>query len=423
MPSSSTSSSPLRQRRPSGDYDIEGGTSSLLMVASAENDDDRKKSARGAASAASPTWWSRAARLAALSASSSSDDRGAERFSPATGTKSEAEESAAILRQENAILRDVVRKLESENEQLKKQHGKMAKIVIETFEGEGQPMVDASGQEVHAWFEGGQLMAGEDDDEEGEASATLEGIGGGGVGGEGRTTTAAGVTMTEAELETAIAESASLSQPKPNSELWCDELADDNTCPVEPDVSFRDALRDRGYWLVGLLALQSCSGIILARNEALLQSHPVIVYFLTMLVGAGGNAGNQASVRVIRGLALGTLNERTQNQFLSREFKMAVSLSSVLSLAGFVRAAVFRTPFPETIAVTSALGLIVFSSICLGAVLPLLLKKMGIDPAHSSTTIQVVMDILGVVLTVFVSTTILDSPIGQLLIEKLSFRG
>ena len=43
--------------------------------------------------------------------------------------------------------------------------------------------------------------------------------------------------------------------------------------------------------------MQSFSGIILSRNEALLADHPVIIFFLTMLVGAGGNAGNQASVR------------------------------------------------------------------------------------------------------------------------------
>ena len=59
------------------------------------------------------------------------------------------------------------------------------------------------------------------------------------------------------------------------------------------------------------------------------------------------------------------------------------------------------------------------SSICLGAVLPLFLQKLGVDPAHSSTTIQVIMDILGVVLTVFVSTTVLDSPLGKMLIKAL----
>lgn len=201
----------------------------------------------------------------------------------------------------------------------------------------------------------------------------------------------------------------------------CEDLDNDGTCPLEPDVSFQDALRDRAFWLVGLLAFQSMSGFILARNELLLQSHPVIVYFLTMLVGAGGNAGNQASVRVIRGLALGKLNDDTQGQFLTREFKMALSLSFVLSLAGFIRAIAFRTPIAETIAITLALSLIVFSSICLGAILPLLLKKLRIDPAHSSTSIQVIMDILGVVLTVFVSSTILDSAFGQWLISKIIF--
>ena len=148
-----------------------------------------------------------------------------------------------------------------------------------------------------------------------------------------------------------------------------------------------------------------------------------VVFFLTMLIGAGGNAGNQASVRVVRGLALGTLNDKTQGQFLMRELKMATALSGILSVAGFLRAAIFRTPFPETVAVTAALAMIVFSSVCLGAVLPLVMKKLLIDPAHSSTTIQVIMDIFGVVVAVVVSSLLLDSPIGQLLISTLTVSG
>ena len=93
--------------------------------------------------------------------------------------------------------------------------------------------------------------------------------------------------------------------------------------------------------------------------------------------------------------ALGTLNQKTQSRFLSRELRMAFALSLILSLAGFLRAIIFQTPLPETLAVTLALSMIVFSSICLGAVLPLLLQRAGVDPAHSSTTIQVIMDILG----------------------------
>ena len=204
------------------------------------------------------------------------------------------------------------------------------------------------------------------------------------------------------------------------SNKWLNSIGE---CPVEPNITLLDAMKSRAYWLVGLLALQSCSGFILSRNELLLQDHPVIIYFLTMLVGAGGNAGNQASVRVIRGLALGTLNNETQLQFLSRELRMAFALSAILSLAGFLRAVLFHTPFPETMAVTLALSMIVFSSICLGAILPLLLQKVGVDPAHSSTTIQVVMDILGVLLTVLVSTLVLDSVWGKMLIKTLGHIG
>jgi len=98
---------------------------------------------------------------------------------------------------------------------------------------------------------------------------------------------------------------------------------------------------------------------------------------------------------------------------------MAIALSFVLSTAGFLRAVIFRTPIAETIAITLALSLIVFSSICLGAVLPLVLRNMKVDPAHSSTTIQVIMDILGVMLTVVVSSAILDSALGRQLVSKL----
>ena len=46
---------------------------------------------------------------------------------------------------------------------------------------------------------------------------------------------------------------------------------------------------------------------LLASYEDVLKQHSVVVFFLTMLVGAGGNAGNQAAVRVIRGLAVGAV--------------------------------------------------------------------------------------------------------------------
>ena len=172
--------------------------------------------------------------------------------------------------------------------------------------------------------------------------------------------------------------------------------------------SFWHDIKERAGWLIGLLFLQSCSSFIIQYNESFLQDHMVIVQFLTMLVGAGGNAGNQAAVRVIRGLAVGTLNDRTMRPFLKGEVKMAFGLSALLGLTGFIRAAIFRTPAGETVAVTTSLCAIVLISVGIGNMLPLGMKKVGIDPAHSSTTIQVVMDIMGVLITVCVSSIVLS---------------
>jgi len=304
---------------------------------------------------------------------------------------SQSDMTVLTLQKENKLLQERLKLLQTQNDQLIKQQQQIDKIstidntnieqriIIEDFEGEGslKSNIIPTQQDNNSYDELG-LSNGPNPESEDE-----------------------------------------LCEYDDISSKWTSSISG-NECPVDgPSVTFLDAFKSRATWLVGLLALQSCSGFILSRNELLLQDHPVIIYFLTMLVGAGGNAGNQASVRVIRGLALGTLNQETQLQFLSRELKMAFALSSILSLAGFVRAIVFQTPFPETMAVTLALSMIVFSSICLGAILPLLLQKLGVDPAHSSTTIQVVMDILGVVLTVLVSTMVLDSSAGKMLIAAL----
>jgi Mg/Co/Ni transporter MgtE len=112
---------------------------------------------------------------------------------------------------------------------------------------------------------------------------------------------------------------------------------------------------------------------------------------------------------VIRGLATGSIPRNAVRSFLGKEFAVGLCLSIILGAAGWLRAAAFSTPFLETMAITASLFLIVMISVVLGATLPLGMKFVGIDPAHSSTTIQVLMDILGVTITVCVSGLVLGS--------------
>lgn len=189
------------------------------------------------------------------------------------------------------------------------------------------------------------------------------------------------------------------------------------TCPLEPNISVTSALIERGGWLVGLLFFQSFSSFILSSHESLLSGHPSIIFYLTMLVGAGGNAGNQAAVRVIRGIALGTVNPETTKFFLFRELVMALSLSALLGAVGFIRTILSgQTSFAEAVAICIALMVIVFISILTGAVLPLGLQYIGVDPAHSSTSIQVIMDITGVLISCSVATALLDTQIGKMIL-------
>jgi len=207
---------------------------------------------------------------------------------PLTLSRSSSETSDPVsissLQQENDILRTSVAQLERQNEILERRQ-KGQSIVIEQFEGEGQPMYDINGGSVGSstWWDG--------DPEQQSLKLGL-------TRRDGRSTSIGSSVSTlgnpPATLDNLPATISSA--PAPAAEDTCD-IYDDGTCPTEPDISFKAALKDRACWLVGLLTLQSLSGFILARNENLLQTHPVIVYFLTMLVGAGGNAGNQAAVR------------------------------------------------------------------------------------------------------------------------------
>jgi len=110
---------------------------------------------------------------------------------------------------------------------------------------------------------------------------------------------------------------------------------------------------------------------------------------------------------------VGTIKHDNVKQFLSKELIMGVCLTLILGLAGFLRVILFETPLPEAFAITASLLVITFTSILLGDTLPLIMNYCHIDPAHSSITIQVLMDILGVTVTVYVSGAILESDIGK----------
>lgn len=99
-----------------------------------------------------------------------------------------------------------------------------------------------------------------------------------------------------------------------------------------------EIIKQRLPWLAGLLILQSVSASIMHGFEDLLDKHLVIAMFIPMIVGSGGNAGNQPGVMVTRALGMGEFNKNGMlNAFVRREATIICIIASILAFISFLR--------------------------------------------------------------------------------------
>lgn len=163
----------------------------------------------------------------------------------------------------------------------------------------------------------------------------------------------------------------------------------------------------RGIWLVGLLLFQSFSSAILASYDSLLSNFTIISIFLTMLIGTGGNAGNQSATLVIRGLTTKEMSRHNAWRVLWRELMVGFLIAITLFVVGFSRVYFSYYDAVSAVAISLSLFLIVIVSIVSGSLIPLLLDRLNIDPAHSAAPfLATLMDILGVMIYCFVCSKI-----------------
>eukprot|EP00906_Rhabdomonas_costata_P000628 RCo000804 len=176
---------------------------------------------------------------------------------------------------------------------------------------------------------------------------------------------------------------------------------------------FTSVVARRSAALVVLLLLQSMSSFILVRYDDIVRN-TMIPLFLTMLVGAGGNAGNQATVRSIGGLLSGEyrFTKKQCLRVLRRELCIGLVCATLLAVVGFVRVHVLlgaeeAHPMRLSLAIALSLFLIVTISNVVGCLLPFALKLVKMDPEHAGPAIQVIMDILGVLITCVIAQWLL----------------
>eukprot|EP00611_Tribonema_gayanum_P028534 TRINITY_DN7359_c0_g1_i1.p2 TRINITY_DN7359_c0_g1~~TRINITY_DN7359_c0_g1_i1.p2 ORF type:complete len:161 (-),score=34.73 TRINITY_DN7359_c0_g1_i1:359-841(-) len=156
--------------------------------------------------------------------------------------------------------------------------------------------------------------------------------------------------------------------------------------------------------------LQSLSSVILTHFQSVIERHIVIALFLTMLTGTAGNAGNQSSAMVIRGLATGEINSANKMRCLWREAKAALIAAVILSAASFAR--VWMTPgstWLASVAVSVAMGATVVGAVLFGTATPLLLDRFGVDPVNfASPALATLTDVSGVLILCTVASMLLS---------------
>lgn len=171
---------------------------------------------------------------------------------------------------------------------------------------------------------------------------------------------------------------------------------------------FRHA-RNRMPWLLLLSVSLMITGTIIEQFEATLQQVVALTFYLPLLMGTGGNTGTQAATLIIRGISLGDIELKDTLKVFWKEFRISILLGIVLSVFNFSKIMLIDQQSIQ-IAVTvcgSMLIVIVFAKL-IGGMLPMLAKRLGIDPALMATPmISSLTDMVSAFVYLLVATAVL----------------
>lgn len=168
--------------------------------------------------------------------------------------------------------------------------------------------------------------------------------------------------------------------------------------------------RVRIVWLVLLVFGNIFSGLGIAYFEDTIAAYVVLVFFLPLLIGSGGNAGSQSSTLMVRALATGDVRFTDWGVMIGREVIVAALLGLTMALAvsllGFIRGGI-----EVAFVVAASMVLIVLVGSLIGMSLPFLLARFKLDPATASAPLVTSLtDVLGVLIYFAVATAFL--PLG-----------
>lgn len=167
-------------------------------------------------------------------------------------------------------------------------------------------------------------------------------------------------------------------------------------------------LQKRVIWLIVLFLGEMLTATAMAYFEDEIAKAVVLALFVPLIISSGGNSGSQASTLIIQAMAMGEISLSDWWRVMRREIISGILLGTVLGLIGFLRIFIWHTISPEVygaywmaIGITvgvALVGVVLWGTLC-GSMLPMILKRLGADPAVSSAPfVATLVDVTGLII-------------------------
>ncbi|MCC6770653.1 MAG: magnesium transporter [Gemmatimonadaceae bacterium] len=176
-------------------------------------------------------------------------------------------------------------------------------------------------------------------------------------------------------------------------------------------VGFWSVARKRVGWLVVLFIGEMFTGTAMRAYEDTLAQALALTLFIPLIISSGGNSGAQSATLITRALAVGDVEIRDAMRILLREFGQGIVLGTCLGAIGFVRALMWGNSTTLSAVVALTLVMVVLVGSVVGAMLPLVFKRLGFDPAiASSPFVASLVDVTGLVVYFNIARALLRLP-------------
>lgn len=146
-------------------------------------------------------------------------------------------------------------------------------------------------------------------------------------------------------------------------------------------------VKNRMFWLMFLMLSSTITGLITDSFELQIATIPLLVSFMPTLMGTGGNCGSQSSTMIIRGLSVDEIQLKDFFKVIFKEFRIALVCSIILAVVNGLRIYLMYKNLQIAIVVSVSLIATVIVSKLIGCSLPMLAKRLKIDPTIMATPI------------------------------------